>query len=218
MMRMVRRSLRQWKREFLAFWGRFTAFHRIVIGILLAMVLVFAARARLLDPLDHDLAALYKELADNGIPVQVPLAETDETILEEVLRAENLERSLENLGAQLDQAEDATQYRLGASKADADSALLGLAGRHGLRVLKNLTADAPTDGPVPAAASAYELAGRFAAIHGFLEAVSREPFLWELREVSIGLQDEAEAFGGGAAPLLVLRFKLVQHLYRGAHT
>jgi len=72
MMRTLRRALRQWKREFLAFWGRFTAFHRIVIGILLAMGIVFLARTRVIDPLERDLATEHKTLADKGVPARVP--------------------------------------------------------------------------------------------------------------------------------------------------
>ena len=213
-MRIVRRALRQWQREFLAFWGRFTAFHRIVIGIVLAMFVVFAVRTRVLDPMDRELAALQKELASKGVPVRVPAPEMDEVIQEETLRAENLGESLQRLGAELAQVEASSPFRLQAGKADGHSALRGLAGRRGLHVRKNAPAEAPTDGPVPAAASEYELVGRFAAIHGFLDDMRREPLLWEMRDVSIDLLN-GSAPSGGAAPLLVLRFKLVQHLYRG---
>jgi len=64
-------------------------------------------------------------------------------------------------------------------------------------------------------ASAYELAGRFTSIYGFLADVQREPILWELRDVSLGLLHEDDTFSASAAPLLVLRFTLVLHLYPG---
>jgi hypothetical protein len=215
MMRAVRRAVRQWKREFLAFWGRFTAFHRIVIGILLAMGVVFGARSRMLDPLDRELAAERELLADKGVPARVPAPEEDEEIQEETLRAENLRRSLENRSAELAAIEASSPYRLDAGKADANAALLALAGRHGLHVLKNASAPAAEGGPVPTASSAYELAGRFASIYGFLDDVRREPLLWKLRDVSIALANESDAFGGSGAPPLVLRFTLVLPLYRG---
>jgi hypothetical protein len=217
MMRTLRRALRQWKREFLAFWGRFTAFHRIVIGILLAMGIVFLARTRVIDPLERDLATEHKTLADKGVPARVPAPEEDEDIQEETLRAENLQRSLKKRTAELKAAEASSPYRLDAGKADASAALLALAGRHGLHVRKNAAAPAAAGDPVPTAtaASAYELAGRFASIYGFLNDVRREPLLWELRDVSIALANESDAFGGSAAPPLLLRFTLVLHLYRG---
>jgi hypothetical protein len=223
MMRTLRRALRQWKREFLAFWGRFTAFHRIVIGILLAMGIVFLARTRVIDPLERDLATERKTLADKGVPARVPAPEEDEDIQEETLRAENLQRSLKKRTAELKAAEASSPYRLDAGKADASAALLALAGRHGLHVLKNAPTAAeagpvPTAAeasPVPTAAAAYELAGRFASIYGFLDDARREPLLWELRDVSIALANESDAFGGSGAPPLVLRFTLVLHLYRG---
>lgn len=215
MIRMVRRALRQWKREFLAVWGRFTAFHRIVIGILLAMGLVYMARSRLLDPLDRELAGERRNLADKGVPAQVPTPGEDVEIQEERLRAENLKRSLENRSAELAAAEAATRLRLGAGKADASATLLALSGRHGLRVLKNASAEAPVGGTVPAAASVYELAGRFSAIFGFLEDVRREPLAWALRDVSVDLWHGQAAPETAPAPLLLLRFTLVLHLYGG---
>ena len=215
MIRALRRALRQWKREFLTFWGRFTAFHRIVIGILLAMGVVFAARTRVLDPLDKELAAARKKLSDKNVPARVPSPLEDDEIQQEMLRAENLERSLENQLGELAAIELATDLRLDVSKADAHAVLLAMAGRHGLRVLKNAADEPPTDGAVPTVASAYELAGRFTSIYGFLADVQREPILWELRDVSLGLLHEDDMFSASAAPLLVLRFTLVLHLYPG---
>jgi len=203
MMRTLRRALRQWKREFLAFWGRFTAFHRIVIGILLAMGIVFLARTRVIDPLERDLATEHKTLADKGVPARVPAPEEDEDIQEETLRAENLQRSLKKRTAELKAAEASSPYRLDAGKAAPTAAEAGP------------VPTAAEASPVPTAAAAYELAGRFASIYGFLDDARREPLLWELRDVSIALANESDAFGGSGAPPLVLRFTLVLHLYRG---
>jgi hypothetical protein len=215
MMRTFRRTLRQWKREFQSVWSRFTAFHRIVIGILLAMGVVFGARSRALDPLDRELSALRQELADKGIPAHLPLPAADGVVLEERVRAENLAQSLEHRARELERAEAAARFRLGAGHADATSALLALAGRHSLHVRRNVAVDPPPGGPVPMAASSYELAGRFPAIHRFLDDLRSEPLLWELRDVSIGLLNGRDAFGGLASPTLLLRFTLVQHLYGG---
>ncbi|NCC52171.1 MAG: hypothetical protein EOM20_13270 [Spartobacteria bacterium] len=215
MMRMIRRSARQWKKEFLSFWGRFSAFHRIVIGILLAMGIVYLARSRALDPLAEELEATRKELADKGRATPPPAPEQDEVIQEELLRVENLRRSLENRGVELAGLEAGSAYRLDAGKADANAALLAMAGRRGLHVLKNAPVDLPEPGAVPAVAMAYELAGRFASIYGFLEDVRREPLLWELQGISISLLNETASYGGAVAPALVLHFTLVIYLYHG---
>lgn len=214
MMRIVRRALRQWKREFLAFWGRFTAFHRIVMGIMLAMGIVFVARTRVLDPLESELEGLRKELSEKSIPSRIPEPEQDETVQEERLREESLVRSLENHEAALAETEAASLLRLDASWADANALLLDLASQHKLR-LKKTPAESPGDGPVPTAASACELEGSYAAIYAFLDRMQREPLLWELRDVSIELLKSTDAFGGSVSPLLALRFTLVQHLYGG---
>lgn len=214
MMRPLRRAMRQWGREFLTFWGRFTAFHRIVIGIILAMGIVFGARSHLLDPRDRELAAKRKVLADKGIPAYVPSPELDEDVQKETLRAENLRRSLENRVAVLTEAEAVSDYRLTAGKADANAALLALASRHGLHVLKNTEAPEPVAASVPVTASAYELAGTYPAIYSFLDDVQREPLLWRFRDLSLMLSNGSEGTRA-AAPVLVLRFTLVMHVYRG---
>jgi hypothetical protein len=215
MIRATRRALRQWKREFLSFWGRFTAFHRIVIGILLAMGVVFLARTRVLDPLDHELAAERETLVEKGVPVRVPSPADDEDIQEETLRTENLRRSLENRTAELAAIEASSVYRLDAGKADANASLLAIASRHGVHVLKQTPTEAPTGGPLSMTASVYELAGRFPAIYGFLDDVRREPLLWELTDVSIALLKEGSSSTIVSVPPLVLRFTLILHLYRG---
>ncbi len=249
MMRMLRRALRQWKSEFLAFWGRFTAFHRIVIGIIMAMSVAYAARSHMLDPVDRELVAARKALVDKKIPARVPLPEQDEVIQEETLREENLRRSLENRSAELAGIESGSMYRLNAGKAEANAALLAIISRHGLRALrnaptltpvanpvpassktapipppagnqnpaasKNTPTPAPVGNPIPVASEAYEMAGHFAAIYGFLADMEREPLLWELRGVSITLLNGGDTPGGGTAPPLVLRFTLILHLYRG---
>jgi len=213
MIRAMRRTLRQWKREFIAFWGRFTAFHRVVIGIVCAMGVVIAARTRVLDPLDIELAEERATLTDKGVPIHVPAPEDDSDVQEEKMRAENLRRSLENRTAELASAETESPYRLHAATADANAALLAIAGRNGLHVLKNTSVESPAKGPIPTAASAYELVGLFGAIYGFLYEARREPILWELRDVSIELFGESGACAGSAPPQLILRFTLLLHLY-----
>lgn len=214
MMRIVRRALRQWKREFLAFWGRFTAFHRIVMGIVLAMSIVFVVRTRVLDPLESELVGLQKELSDHSIPSRIPEPDQDETVQEERLREESLSRSLKTHEAALAETVAASLLRLDASWADANALLLDLASQHKLR-LKKTPAESPDDGPVPTAASACELEGNYAAIYAFLVRVQQEPLLWELRDVSIELLKSTDEHGGPVSPLLALRFTLVQHLYGG---
>jgi hypothetical protein len=91
MMRAIRRALRQWKGELGAFWGRFNTFYRIVLGILLAMAIVYGARRFLLDERRTAVAELRKELADESVPGAVPTPEEDDEIQEAEITQENLE-------------------------------------------------------------------------------------------------------------------------------
>jgi hypothetical protein len=245
MMRLLRRAFRQWGREFLQFWGRFTAFHRIVIGIMLALVIVFTARSRLLDPLGRKVAAEHKTLADKSVSARVPLPEQDATIAEETLRSENLRRSIANLGGELARAEAVSAFRLNASKADANAALLSLSGKRGLHVLKNLPLEVvyspSAKTPVTNTASASKggantnrlfrvemspdssipVVASAYEMSGYFAAIYS--FLEDAQREPLlwELRDVSITLlnegetVSGAVPPLLLRFTLVLHLYRG---
>ena len=95
MMRYIRRTFRQWRDEFLAFWGRFSTFYRMVFGIILAMIMVVAARRNLLDARRKAVTSLEKELSKQSVPVFVPSPSSDNEVQEAELLAESLQASLE---------------------------------------------------------------------------------------------------------------------------
>lgn len=217
MKRMLRRAGRQWKSEFMSVWLRLTAFHRIVLGIVFAISLVYAARARVLDRLGAEVDSLHEQLRDKGVPVRVPAVENDDDLQQEQWRAESLRESLEAWIRDLAAREAESGLELDVSKADAHAALLALANRHGVRVhSKSPLHNAPDDaGRVTR--SAYTLRGRFPALFAFLAGLRDVPMLWELQEVDIELPPGAEdsSAGGqiGGAPELTLRFHLILHRY-----
>ena len=94
MMRAIRRAFRQWTNEWLGFWGRFTAFHRIVCGIVLAMVIVFGSRRQFMDARKLAVSELRSELIELGAPETVLPPDQDEEVQQAELQAESLQRSL----------------------------------------------------------------------------------------------------------------------------
>lgn len=217
MTRQIRRALRGWKRELGAFWGRFNTFHRVVFGIVIAMLLVYGARHHLLDPLQKEVADARTELADAGVPDHVPTPEDDEEVQQARLKVENLRRSLENKKTELERDAKRSPYRLEAGESDANDAILRLATDCGLRLQKNEGPfDPELDAALPTSAYRYEMHGRFAALLAFLKAVEREPYLWRLRNVAIELlvaADGQTVLTAGGEPGLALRFELIVFLY-----
>jgi hypothetical protein len=217
MIRIIRRALREWKREFLAFWSKFSAFHRIVIAIILAMAIVYAARSRLFDPLQSELTATMVELDTRGVPLRIPDPHNDEVVQDERLRSENLRRSIENHAATLAVLEEESGLQLAAGRADANAALLEIAARHDLHVLKNSVLEAPAGNVVRSSAAEYELLGSFKSVYAFLQEIERAPYLWELQELSISrTQAENPGAADGDPALVRLRFTLIIHLYHAA--
>lgn len=218
MSRMLRRALRQWKEEFLSVWLRCTAFHRIVLGIVLAMGLVYGARVRVLDALSAEVEALSQELGEKGVPQRVPPPETDDELQQETFRAESLRESIETWTAELETAEAEAGIHLDASMSDAHATLLKMANRHGVRVHSKGPTNNPQHDAPRVAASAYEIRGRFPAVFAFLSGLSDAPLLWEFQQIDIELLGGADgmlaAASGGASPDLALRFHLLLHLYR----
>jgi len=217
MKREIQRALQGWKNEFVTFWKRFNAFQRIVISIVLAMVLVYAARVNLLDPLRQEVEKVRKTLSDKDVPALVPPPEKDDEIQQDLLRVENFEKSIEREGAERIKAEAKTSYRLNAGPADAQAALISLATRSGLRVHENRPVEVEKQGLIPHAAFACELRGSlFTSISRFLTAFSSEPYLWELDQISLELLDQkstAPVSGSYQPPVLSLRFLLRFYIY-----
>lgn len=206
MRRQFQRALRQWKKEFLTFWKRFNAFQRIVIGILIAMALVYSARLGILDPLSVELDEKRKTLKDKGIPSRVPDPETDDQIQQDILRAENLAESLAEEKIQRRKAESKTEYRLDVTPADVQAALISLAARSGLRVHENRPIEADKEGLIRQAAFFCELRGSFRAVFDFLSAFESAPYFWELGQISLVLLFEESP--ESLRPELSLRFVL----------
>ncbi len=137
-MRYFRRAGRQWRDEFLAFWGRFNTFYRMIFAIALAMAMVFVAHRQVLNALRHTVLALEKELKSKNVPLYVPPPGSDNEVQEAELLKENLHAALvrerEETRAVL------KQYRNGSQESarEAIEALTRLIGKHGL-VLRTAT-------------------------------------------------------------------------------
>lgn len=223
MKRELQRNLRGWRAEFASFWKRFNAFQRIVIGIVLAMTLVYGARVRLLDPLSGELETARAALAERGVPGRVPPADRDDETQQALLRAENMAQSLAEELLELEAFKSGTRYRLEAGPADAQAALVELATRAGLRVQENRAAPAGEAAGgregFPAAAFTWELRGSFEAVSKFISAFPLEPYLWEIDRLALVLLEEGAPVSPRRsetpAPVLSLRFIMRFFLYEG---
>ncbi|MDR2438039.1 MAG: hypothetical protein LBE12_01540 [Planctomycetaceae bacterium] len=81
MWRLFRRQLRIWYKDFASVWGRLKTFHRTVLGILIAIAIVYAARKYWLDPITVAIADAQSKYDKTEPPNPLPTIETDEDII-----------------------------------------------------------------------------------------------------------------------------------------
>lgn len=209
MMRYVRRACRQWRDEFLTFWGRFNTFFRMVFGIALAMTMVFGARRQALDAHRRTVVALGKELNDKNVPIHVPEPGSDNEVQEAELLTENLQAALarerEETRAVLEQYRNASQD----CAREAIETLTRLIGKHGLMVLKATRCECQDQFPLPRLCQSYVLAGDFTGVFGFLQDAAALKTPCRLRQVVLGCQaphHAQEAFTPSPSAMLLLTF------------
>ncbi len=215
MKRMIRRQLRQWGRDFMSVWQRLTAFHRIVIGIIVAMVIVYVARMRVIDPLTEEVAGLSERLREAGAPITIPAIEHDQDLQQEQLRSENLLSSIAELEKLLAELEESAGIGRLGGMADAHAELLAIASRSRVRVRAKGSVTENRSESERVLGSSYELSGSFPAIYAFLEGLRAAPLLWEIRAVELKLARPVDGhstledeFG---SPELNLTFQLLIH-------
>ncbi len=207
MMRQLRRALRQWNGELATFWSRFSTFYRLVLGILLAMCIVYGARRQLLDERRAAVAALRKELADQGVPTVVPPPETDDELQEIQLQAESLEASLEREREATRALIENRQGRTRAQAIETLEALGRLVSTHGLTVRNAARVQCQDDFPVPRICQSYHLVGDFAGIHAFLRDVDALEAPCRLRHIAVFLSDvDVDQAESSARQTLALTF------------
>ncbi|NMA48004.1 MAG: hypothetical protein GX945_15730 [Lentisphaerae bacterium] len=183
MMRYIRRTFRQWRDEFLAFWGRFNTFYRMVFGIILAMIMVVAARRNLLDARHKAVTTLEKELSKQSVPACVPAPGSDNEVQEAELLSESLQASLER---ERHETRAVLEERRNGSREHAREALENLSRlivKHGLMVQSATRCEAQDDFPLPRLCQACVLTGNFSGIYGFLTEIAKSQSPCRIRNV-----------------------------------
>jgi hypothetical protein len=212
-----RKTIRGWRREISSGWQRINTFYRIVLSIMIAMILIYAARTYLLDPLQTEVLDKLESLESAGVPEAIPTREDDEEIQRELLRSENLERTLADWKRQSNEAiasrEQLSRSALGEALSELDLALLNT----GLRI-QNATTVTFKQGEEPKNETTlqqrelrYQLLGSFPAIRQALDVLTRFPYPAEVRNIRIALVENPPAEllqSTGGAPL-TLNFELI---------
>jgi predicted metal-binding transcription factor (methanogenesis marker protein 9) len=183
MMRYIRRTFRQWRDEFLAFWGKFNTFYRMVFGIILAMIMVVAARRNLLDARRKAVTSLEKELSKQSVPVFVPSPSSDNEVQEAELLAESLQASLER---ERHETRAVMEERRNGSQEHAREALENLGRlivKHRLMVQSATRCEAQDEFPLPRLCQACVLTGDFNGIYGFLTEIAKAKSPCRIRDV-----------------------------------
>jgi len=211
MMRMMKKQLLGWKKEIGAAWGRLTTFHRVALGIFLAIFMVWAARTAAIDPLKKELNKKVNALSTAGVPAAVPAPEDDNDIQELSMRIEGFEKSLAAAReALMETVRNRSPLRF-EQKSDAVAETYRLITKADVRV-KTFTETAPDSGQgksaLPFFEHVYTTEGTFDGLYRFLASVDAYPWPCRLFRVEIdaagGEDGKARSFGG--RPLIQMKF------------
>ena len=214
MLRPIRRALRQWRREFSAFWGRFNTFRRMVIGIAFAMAIVYGGRRALLDRRVSEVKKLAKELADKSVPDAVPDPAGDDEVANAEIKTANLKDSLAEWRAKVAEAKNRWPQAGEAAAVEMVTRLDRLLARHRLVVYRRTEEPDRADCPLPSACHRYEAAGAFAGVVRFLGEVAQLTDLCVCDEIRLEVPDATRTGtpAGSGEPLLRLAFRFtIQH-------
>ncbi|MDR2168865.1 MAG: hypothetical protein LBP59_01835 [Planctomycetaceae bacterium] len=80
MKRAIKRQLRIWYSDIAGYLSKLKTFHRTALGIILAIVIIFAARKYWLDPIRAEVTELESKYKDSDPPEPLPTIESDEEI------------------------------------------------------------------------------------------------------------------------------------------
>lgn len=220
----IKRTIKGWAEEINKVWNRFNTFHRVVLGICLSMVLVYAVRVKYLDPMQEELLETYKEMDDSDIPANVPAVDNDEDIQELQLRIENLTKSSEHWSQQMNNALNQRPqiYRTNLSEVISefelliDQSELKLRNRNqansddNIKQQNQIEQQTSNNFPLNILKYRYELEGSFKYVYSFLEKASTFSYPACLSSIKIVTANNLEgiSYMQGEDPQITLSFYL----------
>ena len=217
MKRAVRRALREWKEEFGRHWRRLNTFMRMIVGIVFSMLLIWAVRTRLLDPLQQQLTGIREANKIIDMPYGIIPPDHDPEVQENRLRAESLQQSLEQARRRVSETAAHMHVVAPARKGEVLNALDELITRHGL-LLRNRREIQPDDNntPIPVSMHTYALTGSFRKIHDFLRDLARFPHLSLFKDFELKVMMDENGYPrrlSGGAICLQLDFLCTLYYY-----
>ena len=218
MNRAMRRAMREWKEEFSRNWQRLNTFMRIVLGVMLAMALVWGARRWVLDPLQQQLSILREENSVIDMPDGIIRPEVDIEVQENKLKAESLTVSLADAVKRVKEVAAHDDVVSLASKGEVLTAMAQLISRHHLllRSHKEKVVDETIDPPaVPVSHHMYCVTGSFQAIRSFLHALNAFGYLswFDGFELQLMLDEQQRVLRVGGKACLQLNFDCTLYYY-----
>jgi hypothetical protein len=236
----LRRTIRGWRHEIEGHWGRLRTFHRVALGLVLGMAMIYIARAKVLDPMQAELTETHKGVDDKGIPQIVPVPAEDSEVQEAQLKLDNLRDS----SAQWQQRMEAALAkrpqidRTNRSEVLSEFELLIVNSRMILqnrapyppavsspaertskkrakKTVKPVPPPAISDSPLEVWAHQYELIGSFQSVCTCLERIADFPYPAQVlgTEITLATTSTGQLVLQGREPLIRLRFRLEIHYH-----
>lgn len=219
MKRAVRRALREWKAEFSRNWQRLNTFMRIVLGVIIAMGLVWAARRWVLDPQQDQLTQIRKDNSVIDMPDGIIRPENDVEIQDNELKIENLKKSLTASKDKVQSVAVSANIVAPTAKGEVLTEMSQLIARCRLllRSHNEIQPEDETVSPVPVSHHAYSITGPFNSIRTFIHELNRFRYLSSFDSFDIQvLQDDEHGIRRINGQIcLQLNFVCTQYYYSG---
>lgn len=208
-----KRTIRDWKKSISASWGKLKTFHRIALGITIAMMMIYAARKYMLDPKLRELNKLIKQNEKTDMPEFIPDVSDDSDVVEAELKIESLEPQVAKRGQE---KLDALKSRPQVSSSDVSDALAvfeALISRAGLELhnrWRYTNSEDISEIPMTRLVYKYRLLGTFGEIYSFLQNMELFKYPSLMKDIDIKRIDRGEdsTVSAGEGTRIVFEFNL----------
>ncbi|MDR2762430.1 MAG: hypothetical protein LBB88_07520, partial [Planctomycetaceae bacterium] len=120
MKRAIRRQLRIWYADITGYLSKLKTFHRTALGIIIAIVIIYAARKYWLDPIRAEIFELESNYEKSEPPNPLPTIESDEEI---TLAKEQIESRSKNAESKKREMETVAKSRAKITQQNKESVL-----------------------------------------------------------------------------------------------
>lgn len=213
MKRAMRRALREWKEEFNSNWAKLNTFMRMVLGIVIAMLIIWSGRRWVLDPLQGELTKAIEQNEAVDIPAGVTTTAQDPDVIELQLKEENLNKSLKKAQGDVQEAAKGDGVVSQEKEVNVLSALNSLIDENGLLLQNRAELEEDETLPMPTSHHCYTVIGTFSGMYDFLHTLDQFPYLSGFNAIELSIATDSSGLPRRMSNQSILKLNFESTLY-----